>query len=48
LTIDVLKLDKSKEFNEEHSENILFISITEEVLNLDIFIEFNEEHLLNI
>ena len=37
VTLDVLKLDKSKDFNDEHEENIEFIVVTLNVLKLDKF-----------
>ena len=48
MIIFVLKLDKSKEDNEEHSLNIKLIFSTLIVLKLDKFKEDNEEHPLNI
>ena len=46
--MDVLKLDKSKEINDEHLENIYLIDITLDVLKLDKFKEINDEHSSNI
>ena len=43
VTIEVLKLDKSNEINDEQSENILDIDVTIEVLKLDKFNEVNDE-----
>ena len=48
VTLDVLKLDKSKYFNAEHEENIEFIVVTLNVLKLDKFKEINEEQQENI
>ncbi len=42
-TFVVLKLDTSKEINEEHKANIAYISLTFEVSKLDKFNEINEE-----
>ena len=35
VTLDVLKLDKSKEYNDEHPKNIDFIVVTLDVSKLD-------------
>ena len=37
LTLDVSKLDKFNEFNDEHPKNIKFILLIFEVLKLSIF-----------
>ena len=45
ITLDVLKLDKSKEVNDEQSENISLILVTLDVSKLDKSKEVNDEHL---
>ena len=45
VTVEVLKLDKSKEVNDEQSENILDIDVTIEVVKLDKSNEVNDEQL---
>ncbi len=45
VTIEVLKLDKFNEVNDEQPENIRFMCWTFEVLKLDIFNEVNDEQL---
>ena len=44
----MLKLDKSKEINDEQSENILNIVLTFDELKLDKSKEINFEQTLNI
>ena len=39
---EVSKVDKSKDFNDKHEENILNIFVTLEVINLLIFNDVNE------
>ena len=46
--MDVLKLDKSKEVNDEHPQNIDSIVVTLNVLKLEKFKEVNDEHPSNI
>ena len=48
MTREVLKLDKSIEFNEEQPKNMDVISVTCKVLKGDKLIDFNEEQPKNI
>ena len=46
--MDVSKLDKSNEVNDEQFLNIQSIPLAREVLKLDKFKDVNDEHPLNI